>query len=69
MKILTTICYTICIFCLVVAVVLAMLTIWTDFKLWWTWKVFASAAVMMTASLVTLSLLRFAQGKSIDPAT
>ncbi|MGB0768114.1 MAG: hypothetical protein ACPGYV_10430 [Phycisphaeraceae bacterium] len=64
MKLLTTICYTICIACLLVSVVLAMLMIWTDFEFWWTWKVFASAAVFMTASVVALSLIKLSDKKT-----
>lgn len=63
MKILSTICYTICIACLIISVVLALLLIWTDFDFWWTWKVFASSAVFMLASAVTLSLIKLSGSK------
>ena len=63
MKILTTICYTICIACLIISVFLALLLIWTDFEFWWTWKVFASSAVFMLASAVTLSLIKLSSSK------
>ena len=63
MKILTTICYTICISCLLLSLVLALLMIWTDFEFWWTWKVFASSAVFMLASVVALSLIKLSTAK------
>lgn len=63
MKILTTACYTVCIACLILSVVLALILIWTDFEFWWAWKVFASSAIFMLASVVTLSLLKLSSGQ------
>jgi hypothetical protein len=60
---LNTVCYTICIICIVAAVVIALTLIWGDLENELIWKSLVTVGVFFLASALTLSVNRMIEGR------
>ena len=56
MKLLNTVCYTICIVCIIAGVLLSLVLIWGDIENKIAWKGFMTIGVFFLASTLTLSV-------------
>ena len=63
---LNIICYTVCIVCIIVGVVLTLLIIWIDVEREIAWKSFVTILVFFLASTLTLSVNKVIERRSSD---
>ena len=66
LKQLNTICYTICIVCIIAGVVLALILIWGDVNSEIVWKGLMTIGVFMFGSAVTLSVNKMIERRPGD---
>jgi hypothetical protein len=66
-KKLNIICYTICIICIVISVVLCLMLIWGDFEREVIWKSFLTLTVFFLASALTLSVNKMISSPTATP--